>query len=130
MFAFFSNRNYASQLSTKERLLEESREFNKACRTDLINESKLLVECNSRKTGITDNDLLKYQIEENVKMMNKCIEQQDTKTVEDPGYLSRSTSKYTSSNQHCKIIAKEYENYNMLSHKKDFNKAMERKEQN
>ena len=82
------------------------------------------------KTGITDNDLLKYQIEENVKMMNKCIEQQDTKTVEDPGYLSRSTSKYTSSNQHCKIIAKEYENYNMLSHKKDSNKAMERKEQN
>ena len=148
IFVLLQRRNYATQISIKDHLLEQSKEIHNNCINSCKNISScqsdttkcklrlnateaLLVECNSKKEGFTNNDLLKFQIEENAKMMNKCLDQPNTKVVERSGTFSSGTNKYNTSSPHCDTIAKQYEKYNMISlvYGRNNHKQIEKEEQ-
>lgn len=78
----------------------------------------LLAECMSKKKGFTANDLLKSQIEKNAEMMEKCINQPNTKIVKDSnGYFQKNGgNEYNTSSPHCDTIAKQYEKFNTISY--------------
>ena len=133
--SFNLNRDYAIQLSVKDNLIELAKELNsnciKSCRDINSHQSNttecklrlnatetLLAECMSKKKGFTANDLLKSQIEKNAEMMEKCINQPNTKIVKDSnGYFQKNGgNEYNTSSPHCDTIAKQYEKFNTISY--------------
>ena len=54
-------------------------------------------------------------------MMDKCIEQRNTKVVEDPGYFSTGKTMYDNSSPHCATVAREYARYNTIDGSKKKN---------
>ena len=115
-------------------LLLQLEKLNKDCRNDLItkciniNDNSEITECklrlnvtqsnldicSSEKNAGNINDLLKYQIEENAKMMNNCINQPNIKTVHEGGFRTSGKTEYNTSNKYCDTIAKQYVQYNLV----------------